>query len=112
MGQVNKRPQVIQDLIELATYIAQDNLDASDRFLAAADETFKQLAKMPEMGKRCNFYHPNLADVRQQAVKEFRKYLVFYRPTESGIEVLRVIYGTRDIEAIWDDWEEGEQDLG
>jgi toxin ParE1/3/4 len=50
--------------------------------------------------------------VRQQAVKEFRKYLVFYQPTESGIEVLRVIYGTRDIEAIWDDWEEREQDLG
>lgn len=41
MGTVTKRPQVIRDLIELATYIAEDNLNASDRFLAAADETFQ-----------------------------------------------------------------------
>lgn len=105
MGEVNKRPLVIQDLIELATYIAEDNLDASDRFLAAAEETFKQLAKMPGMGKLNQFYNPNLADVRQQAVKGFQKYLVFYRPTDSGVEILRVIHGARDIEAILDeDW--------
>jgi len=36
MSEVSKRPQVIRDLIELATYIAEDNLDASDRFLSAA----------------------------------------------------------------------------
>jgi toxin ParE1/3/4 len=103
MAQVDKRPQVIQDLIELATYIAQDNLDASDRFLSAADETFKQLAKMPEMGKHCQFSHPNLANVQQQAVKGFRKYLIFYQPTKLGVEILRVIYGTRDIETILDE---------
>ncbi len=28
-----KRPQVIKDLIELATYLAEDNLDVSERFL-------------------------------------------------------------------------------
>ncbi len=38
MGEVNKRPQVIYDLLELATYISEDNLDASDRFLAAAEK--------------------------------------------------------------------------
>ena len=53
MSEVNKRPQVIRDLIELATYIAEDSLDVSDRFLAAAEETFKQLGKMPGMGKLC-----------------------------------------------------------
>lgn len=47
MSKANKRPQVIRDLIELATYIAEDNLEASDRFLAAAEATFQQLAKMP-----------------------------------------------------------------
>lgn len=47
MSNVNKRPQVIRDLIDLATYIAEDNLDASDRFLNAAENTFQQLGKMP-----------------------------------------------------------------
>jgi toxin ParE1/3/4 len=44
MSEVNKRPQVIRDLIELATYIAEDSLDISDRFLASAEETFKKVA--------------------------------------------------------------------
>lgn len=44
MNEVNKRPQVIRDLIELATYVAADNLNASERFLAAAAETFKQFS--------------------------------------------------------------------
>lgn len=103
MSQINKRPQVIRDLIELATYIAEDNLDASDRFLAAAEETFKQLAKMPGIGKLCEFSNPNLAGFRQQSIKGFRKYLVFYRLTNTGVEIVRVIHGVRDIEAILDD---------
>ncbi len=93
MSKANKRPQVIRDLIELATYIAEDNLEASDRFLAAAEETFQQLAKMPGMGKVCQFSHPDLADVRQQAIKGFRNYIIFYRIADAGVEILRVIHG-------------------
>jgi toxin ParE1/3/4 len=103
MSQVSKRPQVIRDLIELATYIAEDNLDASDRFLAAAEATFNQLAKMSQIGKLCHFSNPLLAGIRQQAIKGFKKYLVFYRPIDLGIEILRVIHSARDIEAILDD---------
>lgn len=100
---VTKRPQVIRDLLELATYIAEDNLDMSDRFLAAAEETFNQLAKMPEIGKNCQFVHPRLANVRQQAIKGFKNYLVFYRLVDSKVEIIRVIHGARDIAAILDD---------
>ncbi|MFO5441228.1 MAG: hypothetical protein ACLBM4_21825 [Dolichospermum sp.] len=42
MFEIKKRPQVIRDLIDLATYIAEDNLDVSDRFLIAAETTYKQ----------------------------------------------------------------------
>lgn len=38
MTSLNKNPQVIRDLIELATYIAEDNLDASE-----IEETLQQL---------------------------------------------------------------------
>lgn len=38
MTSLNKNPQVILDLIELATYIAEDNLDASE-----IEETLQQL---------------------------------------------------------------------
>ena len=103
MVQINKRPLVIRDLIELATYIGQDNLDASDRFLAAAEQTFKQLGSLPQMGKLTQFSHPRLAGIRQQAIKRFRKYLIFYRSTDQGVDILRVIHGARSIEAILED---------
>jgi hypothetical protein len=38
--------------------------------------------------------------VRQQAIKGFRRYLIFYRLIDSGVEILRVIHGARDIEDI------------
>ena len=103
MFAIKKRPQVIRDLIDLATYIAEDSLDVSDRFLIAAETTFKQLAKTPAMGKLTDFPHPNLADIRQQSIKGLRKYLIFYRITESEIDILRVIHGARDIVTILDE---------
>jgi toxin ParE1/3/4 len=103
MGNVYKHPQVIRDLIDLATYIAEENMDVSDNFLAAAEETFKQLAQTPKMGRLRDFYNSNLADIRQQAIKGFKNYLVFYRVRDGDVEILRVLHGRRDIEAIFDD---------
>ncbi|MGK7892786.1 MAG: type II toxin-antitoxin system RelE/ParE family toxin [Xenococcus sp. (in: cyanobacteria)] len=95
-----KRPQVIQDLIELATYLAEDSLDVSERFLFAAEKTFQKLSQFPQRGKISNFTAPQLANIRQQAIEGFRKYLIFYRCTNSEVEIIRVIHGARDLEAI------------
>ncbi|MEA5571559.1 type II toxin-antitoxin system RelE/ParE family toxin [Calothrix sp. UHCC 0171] len=103
MARINKHPQVIRDLIDLATYISEDNLDASDKFLVAAEETFRQLGKMPGMGKPCNFDNPNLKGIRQQAIKGFKKYLIFYRASDLDVDIIRVIHSARDIEAILED---------
>ena len=97
------RPQVIRDLIDLATYIAENNLDSSDRFLYAAEETFKQLGQMPKLGKQCQFKNSRLQNVRQIAVKGFRKYLIFYQITTGEVEIIRVLHGSRDIETILGD---------
>jgi toxin ParE1/3/4 len=103
MTEINKRPIVIQDLIEQATYIAKDNLEASDRFLMAAEETFSILGRMPAIGRLSGFVHPSLVDVRQYPIKGFKDYLVFYRVNDSRVEVLRVLHGSRDLEAILDE---------
>jgi toxin ParE1/3/4 len=60
MAKIGKRPIVIRDLIEQATYIAEDNLDASDHFLMAAEDTFNFLGTMPAIGKPSGFTHPKL----------------------------------------------------
>jgi hypothetical protein len=51
MSEIRKRPHVISDLIDIATYIAENNLENSDRFLFAAEKTLKQLGQMPQFGK-------------------------------------------------------------
>lgn len=100
MLEIRKRPQVIRDLIDIATYIANIDLDQSDRFLQSAEATFQNLAKMPGVGKRCQFYSPQLKNIRQVGVKNFKSYLVFYLASDCSIEIIRVIHGSRNLESL------------
>jgi plasmid stabilization system protein ParE len=43
---------------------------------------------------------PLFEGIRVFPVSRFKKYLVFYRPIEGGIEVLRVLHGARDIQGL------------
>jgi toxin ParE1/3/4 len=91
MPDINKHPIVIRDLIELATALARDNQSAAERFLVIAEETFKLLDKLPGIGQRIEMTDPRFADVRQHSIEGFKRYLVFYRVTDLGIEILRVL---------------------
>jgi toxin ParE1/3/4 len=95
-----RRAEARQDLVEHFVFIGQDSVDAADRFLAAAESAFEQLAQMPGMGSPREFRNPHLAGIRQWRIAGFEKYLIFYRPLEGGIEILRVLHGARDIRRI------------
>jgi toxin ParE1/3/4 len=41
-----------------------------------------------------------MAGLRSWAIRGFATFLVFYRPTQRGIEVIRVLHGARDLDAI------------
>ena len=94
------RPQADQDITEHARYIARDNVEAGLRFYAAAEETLQTLVALPKMGSERTYRNPRLTGLRQWQVKDFEKYLIFYRPLSNGIEVIRVLRGERDIEVI------------
>jgi toxin ParE1/3/4 len=100
MPELIKRDVVIQDLIHISTYISQDNLDAGDRFLYAAEATFQQIAKMPGIGKLCNFNHPRLSQVRQFPVKGFKKHLIYYQIQGEIIDIMHVFQGSQNIVSI------------
>jgi plasmid stabilization system protein ParE len=44
---------------------------------------------------------PENAIPHSRTIHDFSKYLVFYRPTQSGIEVVRVLHASRDIETLF-----------
>jgi len=110
--QVIKKPQANEDLTDIFEYIGQDSPHAADRFLVAADLTFAKLARVPGLGQRWPSPIPQLVDVRVWPLRGFRNFLIFYRPTGDGIEVLHVIHASRDIPRILEAREakEGEQE--
>ncbi|MBX6312378.1 MAG: type II toxin-antitoxin system RelE/ParE family toxin [Isosphaeraceae bacterium] len=82
--------------------LAQRNLGASRRFYEATERAFQQLAHRPGPGAPLDSDNPHLAGLRCSTVPGYKKYLIFYRPIENGIEVLRVIHGARDIESLFE----------
>jgi toxin ParE1/3/4 len=54
------------------------------------------------MGERS----PRLADLRFFPVTRFPNHLVFYRPLEDGLELVRVLHGAREIARLLESEEE------
>jgi toxin ParE1/3/4 len=90
-----------RDLIDIVRYLGREaGPGTARRFLAQAENAFGQLAEMPGQGARFAPEIPAMADLRFFPVPRFKKYLVFYRSVEGGIEVLRVLHGARDIPSL------------
>ena len=98
---VSRKPEVRRDLVDYAEHISRDSLDAALRFLDAAEHTFKFLAANREVGQLCRFPQPELVHLRVWPIEGFGNYLVFYQPTDNGVEVWRVLHGAGDIEALF-----------
>ena len=97
---VLRRPRAKQDLLEQALFIGGDNPDAAERFLDAAEAAFTQLLRMPEIGAAREYRNERLAGLRLWPIPGFERHLIFYRPTETGIEVVRVLDAARDVAVI------------
>lgn len=102
-GRVTWRPRAQQDLIDHASFLADTNPEVADRFLEAAEAASHQLLTFPALGSPRQYRHPHLAAVRAWRIKGFDKLWIFYYPTATGIEILRVLHSARDIDAIMEE---------
>ena len=95
MLKILKTPAAENDLNEIWWYIAQDNPDSADKLLDEIEETSRKLARFTDMGRSRDELHPGL--------KSFPvgKYLIFYMPIKGGIEIIRVLHGMMDIDALF-----------
>jgi toxin ParE1/3/4 len=92
------RPKADQDLNQQAYYLAtKSNPETGHRFLVAAHETFALLSTQPHMGWHLRLRHPRLASLRAFRISGFEKILVLYVPLSSGVEIIRVVHGSRDL---------------
>ena len=95
------RPKADRDLDDQAFYLATEaSPEVGHRFLLAAHETFTLLAANPRMGWHARLKHPQLTEMRVFRVSGFEKILVFYQPRKNGVEILRVVHASRNIQAL------------
>jgi len=95
------RPQADQDIEEQAYYFAiEASPDLGHQFLLSVHETFQLLATQREMGWTARWKTPGLASLRVFRVTGFEKMLILYLPLPDGVEILRVIHASRNVQAL------------
>ena len=95
MPRVTRRPLAEADVFEIWDYIADDSLAAADRWVDRLDEQLRLLAAQPVMGRARDELAPCVRSF------PFGRYVVFYVPLDDGIDVVRVLHGARDIDAVF-----------
>lgn len=91
MATVTRSRPAREDLIDIWTFIAQDNPAEADRYLDRLEEKFISLAGSPGIGRLRPEIGPN---VRGFVVGS---HLVLYRKAPGGVQIVRVIHGARDL---------------
>ena len=86
-------PAAEADVLEIWEYIARDNPSAADGLLDRLHALFRRLMDHPELGVNAEKLAPGLR------MFPTGNYIVFYRPTSTAIELVRVLHGARDITA-------------
>ena len=83
------------DLEAIYRHIAPDSPAAADRFVRGIEARCEALCEQPRLGVA----RPDLREgVRVFSLK--RRVAIAYRITDHAIEILRVFYGGRDLEAL------------
>ena len=85
----------LKDLLEIARHIGRDDIPAARRTTAALR------TRAPSVGRNPRLYPVakgwEAAGVRRRL---YRGYLIFYRETEEGVEVTRILHAARDWQSL------------
>jgi toxin ParE1/3/4 len=83
------------DIEEISTYIFDLNPVAAYRFLDALDKTCELLVEHPLLGR--------MRSELGEGIRTFAvgNYLIFYVPAKDGIDIIRLIYGGRDLPGVF-----------
>ena len=89
-------PLAEEDLEEIWSFVAERDVEAADRLVDEITGRFDHLLAYPEAGRA---RHELLVNLRSLPVK---RYVIFYQPTDDGVEVFRVLHGSRHVQNEFD----------
>jgi len=96
MTKVIYAPAAQADLVEIGGYIAQDSERNAEKFVAELRAKALRIAQMPRIYKIRDEF---ATDIRSAA---FGNHLILFRTIDSGIEVLHIIHGARDLKRLFE----------
>ena len=91
MTRVIYAPAAEDDLVDIAAYIARDKPEAARRWVQTIRDKCDILATRPLMGEETPRF-----GVPGCRCFTIGNYVVFFRAIEDGIEVARIVHGSRD----------------
>ena len=97
-----RRRVFINELLDIAEYLGQNDPAKGQQFIDACEETFAELADMPHLGSARSFNNPNLKNIRMWHVKGYADYLIFYQPAKTALKLLHIVHGARDYRALFE----------
>ncbi|NHC33427.1 type II toxin-antitoxin system RelE/ParE family toxin [Scytonema millei] len=93
MNRFRLSQQAEQDLEDIWAYLAQQDELLADKQIAQILDRFPMLSQFSNMGKQRNNLLPGLRSFPVQP------YIVFYTKIADGIEIVRVLHQSRDIDS-------------
>jgi toxin ParE1/3/4 len=96
-------PRANADLEEIWMFIAADNPAQADDFIDLIDEKFQNLSRQPGLGRR-----------REELVAGLRsfpvgRYVIFYLQVQDSLQIVRILHGARDLDAVFADPDDEDQ---
>lgn len=93
-------PPALRELTGLLADIELRNQRAAEKVGRRITETLDLLDANPYLGTEYATAHPALAGIRYMTVKQYRQFVVLYRPVPGGVEVHHIIRGRRNLRAV------------
>jgi toxin ParE1/3/4 len=88
-------PRAERDLDEIFAFVAADNEAAAVQILRQIEQKTFRLLERPFMGPQVHF--PKWPGLRKMTSAP---YVIFYRPSDKEIEVIRVLHASRDLDTL------------
>lgn len=102
MGQILLRPLALKDVRETCGYLKENaGPNVADRYLSGVRLAAEQLLAFPHLGSPCLYERLELKHLRRWPVKDFPRWMIFYFPSERGVEIARVLHCARDLNEIF-----------
>ena len=90
-------PSASRDLDEIADYFLTRNVEAGEKLFQDFNKKCQNLAKFPQIGRNYNHISAGLRGL------PLGGYVILYRATSEGVEIVRVVSGRQGLELLFSD---------